>query len=254
MKIFDQFETMLKKREEKFKKYCQKKGILCKNISIGTMRVFKEASKHLCDAMLVFYPDKIKLVYKQKLKFSSRDILYNDVKQIIVMKDKHKYHSLIVLWQNYKFVVDIISYADDITEFFKDKCPYKNFDYSRIFIPESEHFVGGTCCYEFQYCKKNGSQEKMAKKGWGYWLTDSLLVSADFDDVFFDQYFKYLKTPYSPDGSNCFDEFGMNYYSKEMTQKIIEQLNEDKPKEYQTLVEWLQKATDQYNGFYFCGI
>ena len=69
MKISNPLETMLKKREEKFKKYCQKKGILCKNISIGIMRYFKECSKYLYDAMLVFYPDKIKLVYKQKLKF-----------------------------------------------------------------------------------------------------------------------------------------------------------------------------------------
>ena len=230
-----------------FKEYCNKREIFCENVCIGTMRSFFEKEKILSHAMLLFYDDKIKVILKKRLHISSYDIFYNDIEKVTLADNVE----IILQWQNYKFVVDIILFESDILKFFKEKCKCEQFDDSKMFVQAKERTW---TAYEFEYCKKHGAPKKLAKKGWGYWLTDSLLVSPDFDDVFFDQYYKYLKTPYSPDGSNRFDEFGMNYYSKEMTQKIIEQLNEDKPKEYQTLVEWLQKAADQYNGFYFCGI
>ena len=49
------------------------------------------------------------------------------------------------------------------------------------------------------------------------------------------------------------DIFGMKYYGAELIKPIIEKLIRVKPKDYEILVEWLNKA-EAYTGFYILGL
>ena len=121
-----------------------------------------------------------------------------------------------------------------------------------MFIPCSEK--QGSAYYEFQYCKKDWNTKKILKKGYSFWEKDSLLIHVDNDRDFFENYGDYFKAPKSPDGTQQLDPYGVNYYTKEQTLTIIEQIENDKPPYYETLVAWLKKAITDYNGFFFLGI
>lgn len=84
-----------------------------------------------------------------------------------------------------------------------------------------------------------------------FWSADCICVHLDDEKMFFENYGKYLENPFK---QIEFDYFGPNYYTKEQTIAIIEQINQDKPLEYEVITEWLQKAVSIYNGFYFMGI
>lgn len=45
----------------------------------------------------------------------------------------------------------------------------------------------------------------------------------------------------------------MNYYSPDLTDIIIDKLNQVKPIDYEALIDWLEKSKS-YNGFYILGI
>ena len=121
-----------------------------------------------------------------------------------------------------------------------------------MFTPCSEK--QGSAYYEFQYCKKDLNAKKILKKGYSFWEKDSLLIHVDNDRDFFENYGDYFKAPKSPDGTQQLDPYGVNYYTKEQTLTIIEQIENDKPPYYETLVAWLKKAITDYNGFFFLGI
>ena len=112
----------------------------------------------------------------------------------------------------------------------------------------------GSAYFEFQYCKKEWKIKRILKKGYSFWEKDSLLVHVDNDRDFFENYGDYLKTPNSPEGTQELDLYGVNYYTKKQTLAIQEQIINDKPKEFEVLVAWLEKAVTEYNGFYFLGI
>ena len=118
-----------------------------------------------------------------------------------------------------------------------------------MFIPCSEK--RGSAYFEFQYCKKEWNIKKLLKKGYSFWGKDSLLVHVDYDRDFFENYGDYLETP---DGTQKLDPYGVNYYTKEQTFVIIEQIKNDNPQEFDVLVTWLEKAATEYNGFFFLGI
>ncbi len=117
-----------------------------------------------------------------------------------------------------------------------------------MFIPCKNRV--GSAYYEFQYCREEMSPDK-ALEAYGFWAKDSLLVHADFDNIFFDGYIKYLEPTYAPDGSGRFYAYGVNYYDKEMTQRIIDRIKEDKPTCHELLLQWLEGAG---YGFYFLGL
>ncbi len=108
----------------------------------------------------------------------------------------------------------------------------------------------GSAYYEFQYCREDMSPEE-ALDAYSFWAEDSLLIHADFDSIFFGEYFKYLQNPYAPDGSSQFYAYGVNYYDREMTKSILSRIKKDKPTAYEALADWLEGAE---HGFYFLGI
>ena len=121
-----------------------------------------------------------------------------------------------------------------------------------MFIPCLER--KGSAYFEFQYCKKELSIKKLLRRGYSFKEKDSLLIHVDSDKDFFENYGDYFKAPKSPDGTQQLDPYGVNYYTKEQTLTIIEQIENDKPPYYETLVAWLKKAITDYNGFFFLGI
>lgn len=122
-----------------------------------------------------------------------------------------------------------------------------------MFIPCSEK--KGSAYYEFQYCKKTWPLPKLTSPGgYGYWEKDSILVHIDNDEEFFENYRQYLEPTNAPDGTAGFCYYGVNYYTKEQAKALLKRISEDKPKEYEVVVAWLEKAVTDYNGFFFLGI
>lgn len=111
----------------------------------------------------------------------------------------------------------------------------------------------GSAYYEFQFCRASGSAAAL-RKGIQPWQDDSLVVSIEDDDRFLALYGRYLNNPQSPGLRNAFDPYGINYYPRKKTEEILAQLREDRPEAYETLALWLEKASGEYNGFFFLGI
>lgn len=111
----------------------------------------------------------------------------------------------------------------------------------------------GTAYFEFQFCKTEGSVKAILNSH-QFWLPDSLIVYIDDQERLMEAYLPFLEHPESPDGSSTFCYFGINYYTKERTAQMLEQIKADKPVDCDILIPWLEKAATKYNGFYFLGI
>lgn len=120
-----------------------------------------------------------------------------------------------------------------------------------LFIPCNKR--KGSNYYEFQYCKIDKPIDKILNN-YKFGAEDSLLVHGDNDKAFMEIYADYLDNPYSPDNSNTFCCYGVNYYDKEKTRIIINTLKNSQPIYYEVLISWLKNAVTLYNGFYFLGI
>lgn len=123
-----------------------------------------------------------------------------------------------------------------------------------IFLPMSQKKSGTSAYYEFQYCKKDLPTDVLVKEGYGYWQEDSLIVYIDDDARLFEHYLSYLSPTHAPNGTKEFCYFGVNYYTKEETAKILKRLEKDKPPYSEPLIKWLAGAAEEYNGFFFLGI
>ena len=122
-----------------------------------------------------------------------------------------------------------------------------------MFVPYSNK--KGSAYYEFQYCKKEWPLKKLlGPRGYGHWEKDSVFVHIDNDEDFFENYLSYLEPTNAPNGTTEFCFYGVNYYTKEQTLSILERVKRDKPLDFEIIVGWLERATAEYNGFYFLGI
>ena len=75
-----------------------------------------------------------------------------------------------------------------------------------------------------------------------YWQNDSLYIRLDNIDLFVEYY-----------GKRLFDINGYYYYNENDVEKIINKIIEEKPKDYDKFLKWLE-VSKSYNGFYFVGI
>lgn len=114
---------------------------------------------------------------------------------------------------------------------------------------------GGTAFIELQFCKLpiTTSIEKIVDvDSIKNWEDDSLYVHNE--NEFYQEYSKiFTDGIYSNGESGVVDTYGINYYSKEQINVIIERLENLQPKDQESLINWLQKAKE-YNGFYILGI
>ncbi len=112
---------------------------------------------------------------------------------------------------------------------------------------------GGSAFIEIQFCRlPKGTPIKILVNNVDHWQNDSLYI--DDENKFYTEYSKIFDCGiYNNLSVGTVDIYGINYYNPDITDMIIEKLNNLKPSDYQVLVDWLNKSKD-YNGFYILGI
>ena len=72
--------------------------------------------------------------------------------------------------------------------------------------------------------------------------------------LFEEKYLPYFLKTLTPNGKSDYDPFGLNYYSKEQVQTILNELLVADLPDKDIFCKWLQKCIDCYYGFYILGI
>ena len=112
---------------------------------------------------------------------------------------------------------------------------------------------GGSCFIDLQFCSlPKGTPIETLVNSDVHWQDDSLYV--DDENKFYKEYSSIFDCGvYNNLSSGTVDVYGLNYYSPEKTDIIIDKLVREKPCDYQVLLDWLEKSKE-YNGFYILGI
>ena len=120
---------------------------------------------------------------------------------------------------------------------------------------EERRKYGGSAFIEMQFCRLpvgTVTKDIVAVKSINNWQNDSLYINDE--NVFYQEYSQVFNGGiYNNLKSGVVDIYGINYYAPSFMDSIIEKLCEEKPVDYESLVEWLNKAK-QYNGFYILGL
>lgn len=116
-----------------------------------------------------------------------------------------------------------------------------------MFIPCDKR--EGTCYFEFQFYK-GGKTFKNTE----FWAKDSLLINERDFNAFYGIYCNILDNALLSNGKLGFDYFGINYYDKKITEKILFELKKSTNEQNAVLIFWLEKAIVEYNGFYILGL
>jgi beta-glucosidase/6-phospho-beta-glucosidase/beta-galactosidase len=116
---------------------------------------------------------------------------------------------------------------------------------------------GGSDFLELQFCQhKRGTSIKniVSEDEIVNWCNDSLYVCGDDWETFYKNYKNIFKNGvYSNLKNGEVDWCSINYYSPEQVEEMIKIIEEKKPKEYQVVLEWLNKAKE-FNGVYILGV
>ena len=116
---------------------------------------------------------------------------------------------------------------------------------------------GGSDFVEIQYCrfpKGTSLREVVSIDAIKHWKDDSLYIFGDDLDLFYQNYGDIITGGVYNNGERGpMDLYGINFYSREQTNEIMERLAEEKPPEHQILCRWLQ-AGEQHLGFYLLGV
>lgn len=125
-----------------------------------------------------------------------------------------------------------------------------------LFIPFAEKNEGSSAYYEFQYCKRDLTVEQAVKPTtWSHWAEDSLLVHMDGEHELFCNYIKpYMSAPHAPNGSRVYFYAGVNYYTREEATEMLDRLRIDRPVGCEALIPWLERAANEFYGFYIMGV
>ncbi len=120
---------------------------------------------------------------------------------------------------------------------------------------EERRAYGGSCFIEFQFCKLPlQTDKKVILNCRTHWLNDSLYVHGDDQGEFFQEYSQIFNCGiYANFQTGVVDCWGINYYSPETIEPIIQKIQQNQPKNNQLLLDWLNTAK-QYNGFYIFGV
>lgn len=123
--------------------------------------------------------------------------------------------------------------------------------------PEERRNFGGSCFIEIQYCKLPEStklEKIISVNAVSHWKNDSLYVSGDDMNLFYKQYKDIITGGvYNNGESGAMDLYGINFYSREKADFIINRIEDEKPQEYEILLRWLKSGTE-YIGFYVFGV
>lgn len=116
---------------------------------------------------------------------------------------------------------------------------------------------GGSDFIELQYCKLPQGlkiKEIVSVDKISHWKNDSLYVSGDDVNLFYESYSNIITGGiYNNGKSGGMDLLGINYYSQEQAVLIMERIEDEKPPEYEILLRWLKSGIN-YTGFYVLGL
>lgn len=138
-----------------------------------------------------------------------------------------------------------------------DLCIYKIqfFRWSRTMFKKYNKEEKGACL-ELAYCKssnKSDIKEIVSISNIPFSQPDSLYVAFPFIKDFIEQYDDiFTGGTYHNLKSGPVDVCGLNYYNPDLTNQIINKIKEQKPQEFEVVLNWLEE-TKQYNGFYILG-
>ena len=106
-----------------------------------------------------------------------------------------------------------------------------------------------------QFCRlPSGTKIKQILESSNHWKDDSLYVYDDKQSEFYIKYKHVIGFGIHPNMSEgYFDTWGVTYYGPNRIGDIKERIMENKPEEYEILLEWLEEA-ENYNGFYIFGV
>ena len=126
-----------------------------------------------------------------------------------------------------------------------------------FFSQEERISFGGSGFIEIQFCKLPQStslRNILSDDSVKNWQNDSLYIYIDDENIFYKEYSHIFNCCiYNNLKKGTVDLCGINYYEPLLIDSLIQRLYNDKPKEYETVIEWLIKAKD-YNGFYILGV
>ena len=114
---------------------------------------------------------------------------------------------------------------------------------------------GGSAFIEVQFCKLPADtklKKIVATGSIKNWQNDSLYI--DDVDLFHKEYSGILNCgSYNNLKVGVVDIFGINYYTPDQIDSIIQRLAIEKPTDYELFTNWLMNAKT-YNGFYILGV
>lgn len=120
---------------------------------------------------------------------------------------------------------------------------------------EERRRIGGSCFVELQFCRMPpGTPVKrlVDVDSICNWMDDSLYV--DDESALYREYGRFFTGGvYNNLHHGLVDLYGINYYEPAMIEPLMERLRQERPPEYETLLDWLERAKD-CNGFYILGI
>ena len=133
--------------------------------------------------------------------------------------------------------------------------PIKQLNNLNNYLFETNKKSGGFI--EIQYCTKNLPLKDLLNiKNIDNWKEDSLFVevSTQTEKLFNNFYEPLLKNANLANDAKGFDYYGINYYTKEQTISIYNQIKENiNLPDRDVFLNWLQLAIKQFNGFYILG-
>lgn len=120
---------------------------------------------------------------------------------------------------------------------------------------EERRAFGGSCFLELQCCrmpKGTSVRDILSNDDIRHWQNDSLYIPDE--NAFFDAYSGiFTGGVYHNLQTGVVDVCGFNYYDPELTKTIRRRLAEEKPLDYERLLDWLEQ-TETSNGFYLFGL
>ena len=112
---------------------------------------------------------------------------------------------------------------------------------------------GGSDFVELQFCRlPTDTPLKKLVDSDIHWQDDSLYI--DDENLFYNEYSEIFSCGiYNNLTSGVVDLYGLNYYSPDLTDTIIEKIKDKKPFDCEMLIDWLNQSK-AYNGFYILGL
>ncbi len=120
---------------------------------------------------------------------------------------------------------------------------------------EERQKYGGSCFIEIQYCRMpiKSSIKEIVGAEISHWDYSSLFVFYEGDEFYYSYCDIFGKGVYANLEEGLIDLYGINYFSSQKVDNIIDRIKAKKPSGYEVLLQWLENGLE-YNGIYVLGV